>query len=76
MSEWAFTVIKKYLLSVFFCSVGVLCAYAANQHLTNQVRGAKKLVNSNFKDLKIFLNDTPAVKSFFFVGNGGGREEV
>ncbi|XP_071600005.1 prominin-1 isoform X5 [Heliangelus exortis] len=41
-------------------SVGVLCAYAANQHLTNQVKGAKKLVNSNFKDLKIFLNDTPA----------------
>ncbi|NWX73172.1 PRM1A protein, partial [Alca torda] len=40
--------------------VGVLCAYAANQHLTNQVRGAKKLVNSNFKDLKIFLNETPA----------------
>ncbi|KFQ62694.1 Prominin-1-A [Pelecanus crispus] len=40
--------------------VGVLCAYAANQHLTNQVREAKKLVNSNFKDLKIFLNDTPA----------------
>uniref|UniRef100_A0A8C3JJY2 Prominin 1 n=1 Tax=Calidris pygmaea TaxID=425635 RepID=A0A8C3JJY2_9CHAR len=30
------------------------------QHLTNQVRGAKKLVNSNFKDLKVFLNDTPA----------------
>ncbi|KFP83438.1 Prominin-1-A, partial [Acanthisitta chloris] len=40
--------------------VGVLCAYAANQHLTNQVRGAKKLVNSNFKDLKVFLNNTPA----------------
>ncbi|NXI68173.1 PRM1A protein, partial [Anseranas semipalmata] len=40
--------------------VGVLCAYAANQHLTSQVRGAKKLVNSNFKDLKVFLNDTPA----------------
>ncbi|XP_065591838.1 prominin-1 [Cyrtonyx montezumae] len=41
-------------------SVGVLCAYAANQHLTSQIRGAKKLVNSNFKDLKVFLNDTPA----------------
>ncbi|NXL84302.1 PRM1A protein, partial [Alectura lathami] len=40
--------------------VGVLCAYTANQHLTSQVRGAKKLVNSNFKDLKVFLNDTPA----------------
>ncbi|KAF7248101.1 Prominin-1-A [Varanus komodoensis] len=41
-------------------SIGVLFAYAANQHLTNQVRGAKKLISSNFKDLKIFLNDTPA----------------
>ncbi|XP_074847844.1 prominin-1 isoform X2 [Carettochelys insculpta] len=40
-------------------SVGVLCAYGANQHLTSQVRGAKKLVHSNFKDLRIFLNDTP-----------------
>ncbi|KFZ52271.1 Prominin-1-A, partial [Antrostomus carolinensis] len=40
--------------------VGVLCAYAANQHLTNQVRGSKKLVTSNFKDLKTFLNNTPA----------------
>ncbi|NXU76683.1 PRM1A protein, partial [Oreotrochilus melanogaster] len=56
--------------------VGVLCAYAANQHLTNQVKGAKKLVNSNFKDLKIFLNDTPAVRIFLFMGNGCGREEV
>ncbi|XP_074922664.1 prominin-1 isoform X4 [Chelonoidis abingdonii] len=40
-------------------SIGVLCAYAANQHLTSQVRGAKNLVHSNFKDLRIFLNDTP-----------------
>ncbi|XP_029446492.1 prominin-1 isoform X2 [Rhinatrema bivittatum] len=40
-------------------SVGVLCAYAANEHLTNQVRGAKKLVNSNFKDLKTLINDMP-----------------
>ncbi|KAJ7329982.1 hypothetical protein JRQ81_016156, partial [Phrynocephalus forsythii] len=29
------------------------------KHLTMQVRGAKKLVNSNFKDLRTFLNDTP-----------------
>ncbi|KAM9331522.1 prominin-1 isoform 2-T2 [Gastrophryne carolinensis] len=40
-------------------SVGVLCAFAANQNLTNQVRGSKKLVQSNFKDLKTLLNDTP-----------------
>uniref|UniRef100_A0A8C3P979 Prominin 1 n=1 Tax=Chrysemys picta bellii TaxID=8478 RepID=A0A8C3P979_CHRPI len=40
-------------------SIGVLCAYAANQHLTSQVRGAKNLVHSNFKDLRIFFNNTP-----------------
>ncbi|KAM4809676.1 prominin-1 isoform 3-T4 [Rhinophrynus dorsalis] len=40
-------------------SVGVLCAYAANQNLTNQIRGSKKLVQSNFKDLKTLINDTP-----------------
>ncbi|XP_061441436.1 prominin-1 isoform X3 [Rhineura floridana] len=40
-------------------STGVVFAYAANQHLTSQVRGAKKLVNSNFKDLRTLLNDTP-----------------
>ncbi|XP_030047072.1 prominin-1 [Microcaecilia unicolor] len=40
-------------------SFGVLCAYAANQHLTSHVRGAKKLVNSNFKDLKTLINDMP-----------------
>ncbi|XP_015278137.1 PREDICTED: prominin-1 isoform X2 [Gekko japonicus] len=43
----------------FVISIGVLIAYAANQHLTNQVKGAKSLVTSNFKDLRIFLNDTP-----------------
>ncbi|XP_077157181.1 prominin-1 isoform X5 [Paroedura picta] len=40
-------------------SIGVLFAYVANQHLTNQVKGARSLVNSNLKDLRIFLNDTP-----------------
>uniref|UniRef100_A0ABM5GHN0 Prominin-1 isoform X3 n=1 Tax=Pogona vitticeps TaxID=103695 RepID=A0ABM5GHN0_9SAUR len=46
-------------VAALLISVGVLFAYAANQHLTMQVRGAKKLVNSNFKDLRTFLNDTP-----------------
>ncbi|XP_068133935.1 prominin-1 isoform X2 [Hyperolius riggenbachi] len=40
-------------------SLGVLCAFAANQNLTNQIRGSKKLVQSNFKDLKTLLSDTP-----------------
>ncbi|XP_066487884.1 prominin-1 isoform X2 [Tiliqua scincoides] len=46
-------------VAALMISIGVLCAYAANQHLTSQVRGAKKLMSSNFKDLRIFLNDTP-----------------
>ncbi|XP_062991503.1 prominin-1 isoform X2 [Elgaria multicarinata webbii] len=46
-------------VAALIISVGVLFAYAANQHLTSQVRGARKLMNSNFKDLRIFLNDTP-----------------
>ncbi|KAG8591494.1 hypothetical protein GDO81_000199 [Engystomops pustulosus] len=40
-------------------SLGVLCAFAANQNLTDQIRGSKKLVQSNFKDLKTLLVDTP-----------------
>ncbi|XP_075714488.1 prominin-1 isoform X8 [Rhinoderma darwinii] len=40
-------------------SLGVLCAFAANQNLTEQIRGSKKLVQSNFKDLKTLLADTP-----------------
>ncbi|XP_061102866.1 prominin-1-A-like [Conger conger] len=41
-------------------AAGVLCAYAANQNLTNQLKGTRKLVNTNIKDLKAFANETPA----------------
>ncbi|KAJ8384867.1 hypothetical protein AAFF_G00197770 [Aldrovandia affinis] len=41
-------------------TAGVLCAYAANQNLTNQLKGTKRLVNTNIKDLKAFANETPA----------------
>ncbi|XP_040275006.1 prominin-1 isoform X3 [Bufo bufo] len=40
-------------------SLGVLCAFAANHNLTDQIRGSKKLVQSNFKDLKTLLADSP-----------------
>ncbi|XP_075425169.1 prominin-1 isoform X2 [Ascaphus truei] len=46
-------------VTTLLISVGVLCAYAANQNLTNQIRGSKKLVHSNFKDLKTLLSATP-----------------
>lgn len=49
------------LFSVF--SAGVLCAYAANQNLSSQLKTMRRLVNSNLKDLYTFANNTPAVRT-------------
>uniref|UniRef100_A0A7M4E9J7 Prominin 1 n=1 Tax=Crocodylus porosus TaxID=8502 RepID=A0A7M4E9J7_CROPO len=57
-------------------SIGVLCAYAANQHLTDQVRGAKQLVYSNFRDLRIFLNDTPGQIDYLVSQYNTTKEKV
>lgn len=46
-------------VTTMLISLGVLCAFAANQNLTDQIRGSKKLVQSNFKDLKTLLVDAP-----------------
>uniref|UniRef100_A0A672G7M5 Prominin-1-A-like n=1 Tax=Salarias fasciatus TaxID=181472 RepID=A0A672G7M5_SALFA len=40
-------------------TIGVLCAYAANQNLSSQVKSVRRLVNSNMRDLHTFANDTP-----------------
>ncbi|XP_049593558.1 prominin-1-A isoform X4 [Syngnathus scovelli] len=40
-------------------TIGVLCAYAANQTLSAQVKNIRRLVNSNMRDLHTFANDTP-----------------
>nr|XP_020448891.1 prominin-1-A-like isoform X3 [Monopterus albus] len=40
-------------------TIGILCAYAANQNLSSQVKNIRRLVNSNIKDLHTFVNDTP-----------------
>lgn len=42
--------------------IGVLCAYAANQNLSSQVKNIRRLVNSNMRDLHTFANDTPMVR--------------
>uniref|UniRef100_A0A673GSC4 Prominin-1-A n=1 Tax=Sinocyclocheilus rhinocerous TaxID=307959 RepID=A0A673GSC4_9TELE len=39
---------------------GVLCAYAANQNLSSQLKSMRRLVKSNLKDLHTFANQTPA----------------
>ncbi|XP_013910667.1 PREDICTED: prominin-1-A-like, partial [Thamnophis sirtalis] len=47
------------LVTTLLSSIGVFFAYAANQHLTNQVRGARGLMYNNFRDLQMFMNGTP-----------------
>lgn len=42
--------------------IGALCAYAANQNLSSQVKNIRRLVNSNMRDLHTFANDTPMVR--------------
>lgn len=37
--------------------------FAANQNLTNQIKGVKKLVNNNFQDLHTLLDQAPTVRN-------------
>lgn len=50
-----------FFLKLFF-RIGALCAYAANQNLSSQVKNIRRLVNSNMRDLHTFANDTPMVR--------------
>ncbi|XP_078071212.1 prominin-1-A-like [Mustelus asterias] len=47
------------LIVTIIITAGTLCMFAANQNLTNQIKGAKKLVNNNFQDLHALLKYTP-----------------
>ncbi|XP_077588509.1 prominin-1-A isoform X3 [Stigmatopora nigra] len=40
-------------------TIGVVCAYAANQNLSAQVKNIRRLVNSNMRDMHTFANNTP-----------------
>lgn len=59
------------LCSCFNCfiRIGVLCAYAANQNLSSQVKNVRRLVNSNMRDLHTFANDTPMVRQKVSIWN-------
>uniref|UniRef100_A0A8C4FAN8 Prominin 1a n=1 Tax=Dicentrarchus labrax TaxID=13489 RepID=A0A8C4FAN8_DICLA len=57
-------------------TIGVLCAYAANQNLSSQVKNIRRLVNSNMRDLHTFANDTEMDLDYvtvFFCPLLGGR---
>ncbi|KAK1175283.1 prominin-1-A-like isoform X4 [Acipenser oxyrinchus oxyrinchus] len=57
-------------------SAGVLCAYSANQNLSTQLKGVRKLVNSNFRDLKTFVNDTPAQIEYLAIQYNTAKNKV
>ncbi|XDV37493.1 hypothetical protein PO909_007086, partial [Leuciscus waleckii] len=48
------------LTTTFIITAGVLCAYAANQNLSSQLKSVRRLVKSNLRDLHTFANQTPA----------------
>ncbi|XP_066505055.1 prominin-1-A isoform X3 [Hoplias malabaricus] len=64
------------LTTTFIITAGVLCAYAANQHLSSQLKSMRRLVNSNLKDLHTFANDTPAQIDYLISQYGTAKEQV
>ncbi|XP_022361604.1 prominin-1 isoform X2 [Enhydra lutris kenyoni] len=59
------TFLRKYftvslLVICIFISVGIIYGFVANHHLRTQIEKTRKLADSNLKDLRTFLNGTPA----------------
>ncbi|KAM4621252.1 prominin-1-A [Polymixia lowei] len=57
-------------------TIGVLCAYAANQNLSSQVKSVRRLVNSNMRDLHTFANDTPMQIDYLITQYGTAKNKV
>ncbi|XP_072553981.1 prominin-1-A-like isoform X8 [Paramormyrops kingsleyae] len=53
---------------------GVVIAYAANQNLSDQLKGVRRLVNSNMKDLQTLVNQTP-VQIDYLIGQYNTTKE-
>ncbi|XP_056328564.1 prominin-1-A isoform X2 [Danio aesculapii] len=64
------------LTTTFIITAGVLCAYAANQNLSSQLKGMRRLVKSNLKDLHTFANQTPAQIDYLISRYGTVKEQV
>ncbi|XP_023586019.1 prominin-1 [Trichechus manatus latirostris] len=48
------------LVICILISIGIIYGFVANHHLRTKIRRTRKLADSNFKDLRTFLNETPA----------------
>ncbi|XP_076992567.1 prominin-1 isoform X2 [Tamandua tetradactyla] len=57
--------LKKYfavslLVICLFISLGIAYGFVANHHIGTRIRSVRKLADSNLKDLRTLLNETPA----------------
>ncbi|XP_054437930.1 prominin-1 [Pteronotus mesoamericanus] len=48
------------LVICIFISVGIICGFVANDHLRTQIGKTQKLADSNLRDLRTLLNETPS----------------
>ncbi|KAM9470003.1 prominin-1-A isoform 3-T3 [Clarias gariepinus] len=64
------------LTTTFVITAGVLCAYAANQNLSSQLKTMKRLVNSNLRDFYTFANNTPAQIDYLVSQYGTTKDHV
>ncbi|KAG7328900.1 hypothetical protein KOW79_007074 [Hemibagrus wyckioides] len=64
------------LTTTFIITAGVLCAYAANQNLSSQLKTMRRLVNSNLKDLYTFANNTPVQIDHLISQYGTAKNQV
>ncbi|XP_039504782.1 prominin-1-A isoform X3 [Pimephales promelas] len=64
------------LTTTFIITAGVLCAYAANQNLSSQLKSVRKLVKSNLRDLHTFANQTPAQIDYLISQYGTVKQHV
>lgn len=52
------------LVICIFISIGIICGFVANHHLRTQVEKTRTLADSNFRDLRTLLNETPSQISY------------
>ncbi|XP_060782823.1 prominin-1-A isoform X1 [Neoarius graeffei] len=64
------------LTTTFIITAGVLCAYAANQNLSSQLKTMRRLINSNLRDLYTFANTTPAQIDYLISQYGTAKKQV
>uniref|UniRef100_A0A4W4G7W0 Prominin 1 b n=1 Tax=Electrophorus electricus TaxID=8005 RepID=A0A4W4G7W0_ELEEL len=64
------------LTTTFIITAGVLCAYAASQNLSSELKTMRRLVNSNLRDLYTFVNVTPVQIDYLIAQYGTAKNQV